>query len=30
VLNFSVPGGFEEDLPGIAQWFAENPPGKAG
>jgi mannose-6-phosphate isomerase-like protein (cupin superfamily) len=30
VLNFSVPGGFEEDMPGIVHWFAENPPGKAG
>ena len=30
VLNISVPGGFEEDMPSIAQWFAENPPGKAG
>ena len=30
VLNFSVPGDFEEDMPGIAQWFAENPPGRAG
>jgi mannose-6-phosphate isomerase-like protein (cupin superfamily) len=30
VLNFSVPGGFEDDMPGIAQWFAENPPGNAG
>jgi mannose-6-phosphate isomerase-like protein (cupin superfamily) len=30
VLNFSVPGDFEEDVPGIAQWFAENPPGRAG
>ena len=30
VLNFSVPGGFEEDMPSIAQWFAEHPPGKAG
>ena len=30
VLNISVPGGFEDDMPGIAQWFAENPPGKAG
>ena len=27
VLNFSVPGGFEEEMPGIAQWFAEHPPG---
>jgi mannose-6-phosphate isomerase-like protein (cupin superfamily) len=30
VLNFSVPGEFEEDMPGIVQWFAEHPPGKAG
>ena len=30
VLNISVPGGFEEDMPGIAQWFADHPPGKAG
>ena len=29
VLNFSVPGGFEEHMPGIAAWFAENPPGDA-
>lgn len=29
VLNFSVPGGFEEHMPGIAQWFAEHPPGDA-
>jgi mannose-6-phosphate isomerase-like protein (cupin superfamily) len=29
VLNFSVPGGFEEDMPDIAQWFADHPPGKA-
>ncbi len=28
-LNFSVPGNFEEDMPGIAQWFAEHPPGYA-
>jgi len=28
VLNFS-PGTFEEAMPGIAQWFAENPPGEA-
>lgn len=26
VLNFSVPGPFEPEMPGIAQWFAENPP----
>jgi mannose-6-phosphate isomerase-like protein (cupin superfamily) len=30
VLNLSVPDDFEEDMPGIAQWFAENPPGRAG
>jgi len=29
VLNFSVPGGFEKDMPAIAQWFAENPPKDA-
>lgn len=29
VLNISVPGGFEPEMPGIAQWFAENPPGDA-
>ena len=29
VLNISVPGGFEEDMPSIAQWFAENPPEQA-
>ena len=27
VLNLSIPGAFEEDMPGIAQWFAEHPPG---
>lgn len=27
VLNFSVPGEFEKDMPAIAQWFAEHPPG---
>lgn len=26
VLNFSVPGNFEPEMPGIAQWFADNPP----
>ena len=30
VLNFSVPGNFEQDMPAIAQWFAEHPPGHAG
>ncbi len=29
VLNLSVPGGFEENMPGIAQWFAEHPPKDA-
>lgn len=26
VLNFSIPGGFKPHVPGIAQWFADNPP----
>lgn len=30
VLNFSIPGGFEEHMPAIAEWFAKNPPGDAG
>jgi mannose-6-phosphate isomerase-like protein (cupin superfamily) len=30
VLNISAPGGFEKDMPGIAEWFAANPPGRAG
>lgn len=29
VLNFSIPGGFEPEMPGIAEWFLENPPGDA-
>jgi mannose-6-phosphate isomerase-like protein (cupin superfamily) len=29
VLNFSIPGGFEGDMPAIAQWFAEHPPKDA-
>ena len=29
ILNFSIPGGFEKDMPTIAQWFAENPPKDA-
>lgn len=29
VLNFSVPGDFEQHMPGIAEWFAEHPPGRA-
>lgn len=27
VLNFSVPGGFEPDMPAIAEWFREHPAG---
>jgi hypothetical protein len=30
VLNLSIPGNFEQHMPGIAQWFAEHPPGYAG
>ncbi len=26
ILNISVPGEFEPEMPAIAQWFAENPP----
>ena len=29
VLNVSVPGGFETDMPAIARWFAEHPPEDA-
>jgi quercetin dioxygenase-like cupin family protein len=29
VLNLSAPGGFEQEMPGIAQWFADHPPGDA-
>lgn len=28
VLNFSIPGDFEQHMPSIAQWFAEHPPRK--
>jgi uncharacterized protein YndB with AHSA1/START domain len=28
LLNISVPGGFEPEMPGISAWFLENPPGK--
>ncbi len=27
VLNVSTPDNFEQRMPGIAQWFAEHPPG---
>ena len=30
VLNFSIPGDFETNMPDIAKWFSENPPGRAG
>ncbi len=26
VLNFSVPGGFESNMPAIAAWFRQHPP----
>jgi mannose-6-phosphate isomerase-like protein (cupin superfamily) len=29
ILNFSIPGDFEKDMPAIAKWFAENPPKDA-
>lgn len=29
VFNISAPGDFEDHMPGIAQWFIENPPGDA-
>ena len=29
VLNLSIPGGFEQHLLGIVEWFAEHPPGNA-
>lgn len=29
VLNFFVPGEFESHMPGIVQWYAENPPQDA-
>ena len=28
-LNISVPGNFEQHMPGIVEWFADNPPGDA-
>lgn len=30
VLNVSVPGPFEPEMPGIAAWFAEHPPKDTG
>lgn len=29
VLNFSIPGDFEQNMPAIAEWFKENPPKDA-
>jgi mannose-6-phosphate isomerase-like protein (cupin superfamily) len=29
LLNFSIPGNFEKDMPSIAEWFAEHPPKDA-
>ncbi len=29
VLNFSIPGDFEKNMPPIAEYFAENPPKDA-
>jgi uncharacterized glyoxalase superfamily protein PhnB/quercetin dioxygenase-like cupin family protein len=29
VLNFSIPGGFERDMPANAEWFKEHPAGDA-
>ena len=29
VVEHPVPGSFEQDMPAIAQWFAEHPPGHA-
>lgn len=30
VLNISAPGGFEQNMGMIVDWFAKHPPGKAG
>jgi mannose-6-phosphate isomerase-like protein (cupin superfamily) len=29
VLNFSIPGNFEPNMPAIVAWFADHPPGNA-
>jgi len=29
VLNISTPGGFEQNMGMIVEWFAKNPPGRA-
>jgi mannose-6-phosphate isomerase-like protein (cupin superfamily) len=30
ILNFSSPGPFEPEMPGIAEWFRQNPPRDTG
>jgi mannose-6-phosphate isomerase-like protein (cupin superfamily) len=30
MLNFSQPGPFEPEMPGIVDWFRDHPPGHAG
>lgn len=30
VLNLCIPGGFEAQMPAVASWFADYPPGPAG
>jgi len=30
VLNFSAPGPFEPQMPGIVEWFTQNPPKDTG
>ena len=30
LLNLSIPGNFERDMPSIVEWFAQHPPGYAG
>jgi mannose-6-phosphate isomerase-like protein (cupin superfamily) len=30
LLNFKSPGPFEPEMPAIAEWFAQNPPGDTG
>jgi hypothetical protein len=29
MLNFNSSAGFEDDMPGISEWFAKNPAGDA-
>lgn len=30
ILNFSAPGPFEPEMPGISEWFLQNPPKDTG